>query len=160
MDNETAPFQSAQPGTEDEWEYESEPRGRILWGRIVALLIALLVAFLVGRATAGGGGGVPQAAYDRVKRNLATARAQIANQNEGGPTVTGSPTASPSPSVSTTAAGTGGRTYIVKNGDTLRGLAIKFYGDPSLVDLIAQANNITDPTLVHQGTKLIIPPKP
>jgi LysM domain len=160
MDNETAPFQSAQPGTEDEWEYESESRGRILWGRIVALAIALLVAFLVGRATAGGGGGVSEAEYNSVKRALTTARAQIADQNEGGPTVTGTPAPSPSPSVSTTQAGTGGRTYIVRSGDTLRGVAIKFYGDPSLVDLIAQANHITDPTLVHQGTKLIIPPKP
>jgi nucleoid-associated protein YgaU len=157
MDNETAPFRSAQLGTEEEWEYESQPGGRILWGRIIALVVALLVAFLVGRATAGGG--VSQAAYAKVQRDLAAARAQIADQSTA-PAVTGTPVASPTPTVTTSHTGTAGTTYVVKSGDTLRGLAIKFYGDASLVDLIAQANHITDPTLVHQGTKLIIPPKP
>jgi nucleoid-associated protein YgaU len=159
MDNETAAFESAQPETEEEWEYGSESRGRILWGRIVALAIALVVAFLAGRATAGRSG-ISQADYDRVKGDLAAARAEIANQNVGGPKVTGTPTSSPSPSLTPSAAGTAGRTYVVRNGDTLRGLALKFYGDASLVDLIAQANHITDPTRVYQGMELIIPPKP
>jgi nucleoid-associated protein YgaU len=159
MDNETAPFQPAQPGPEDEWEYETQPRGRILWGRIIALVVALLVAFLVGRATAGGGGGVSAAAYAKVKRDLSAARAQIANRNQV-PPVSGSPGASPSPSLTATQGGAAGTTYIVKSGDTLRALAVRFYGDAALVTLIAHANHITDPTLVHQGTTLIIPPKP
>jgi nucleoid-associated protein YgaU len=159
MDNETAPFRSAQPGTEEEWEYESEPRGRILWGRIVALAVALLVAFLVGRITAGDTG-VSAARYAKVQRDLADARAQIAGQ-KASPAVTETPaTSSPSPSLTTTPGGATGRTYVVKSGDTLRGIALKFYGDASLADLIAQANHITDPTLVHQGIKLTIPPKP
>jgi nucleoid-associated protein YgaU len=161
MDKETTPFQSAQPGSEDEWEYETEPRGRILWGRIIALAIALVLAFLAGRATAGGG--VSGAQYAKVKRDLAAARAQIAGQV---PTPVATETTSPSPPAATSSPsaasspGATGTTYVVKAGDTLRGIAIKFYRDPDLVDLIAQANNISDPTLLHPGTKLTIPPKP
>jgi LysM repeat protein len=158
MDEETTPFQTTQPGPEDDWEYETvPPRGRILWGRLIALAVALSLAFLLGRATAGGGGSVSAASYAKVKRELAAARAQIAGP-QATPAVN-SPAGSPTPEPS--ASGTvGGRTYTVKSGDTLRGIAIKFYGDPSLVDLIAQANNISNPTLVSAGTKLVIPPKP
>ena len=159
MDKETTPFQSTQPGSDDDLEYENDPGGRVLWGRIIALAVALLLAFLVGRATAGGGGGVSETQYSKVKRDLAAARAQIADQNPT-PVVTES-TPATTPSTSDSASpDTGDRTYIVKPGDTLRGIAEKVYGDVTLVDLITQANHITDPTLVHQGTKLIIPPKP
>ncbi|HEX3327567.1 MAG TPA: LysM domain-containing protein [Actinomycetota bacterium] len=159
MDDERAPFQSTQPGSDDEWESETRPRGRILWGRLIALAVALLIAFLVGRATAGGGGGVSAAQYSQVKSDLAAARAQLANRVTPGATPT-APATSPSPSTSTTPGAASGTTYVVKPGDTLRGIAEKFYGDVTLVDLIVQANHISDPTLVHQGTKLIIPPKP
>lgn len=158
MDEERAPFQSTQPGSDDEWESETAPRGRILWGRLIALAVALLIAFLVGRATAGGGGGVSAAQYSKVKSDLAAARAQLANRVT--PAATPSTSPSPSPSASTTPGAASGRTYVVKPGDTLGGIAEKFYGDVSLVDLILRANHISDPTLVHQGTKLIIPPKP
>lgn len=158
MDKETAPFQSTQPGLDDEWEFETEPRVRILWGRLIALAVALVIAFLVGRATAGGGRGISAAQYSKVKSDLAAARAELAARSPA-PTTTPSVSSSPSPSASSTP-GAQGTTYIVKPGDTLRGIAVKFYGDVTLVNLIVQANHISDPTLVHQGTKLIIPPKP
>jgi nucleoid-associated protein YgaU len=94
-----------------------------------------------------------------VQRDLAAARAQIADQNPTPVVTQSTPATTPSTSDSTSP-GPGERTYIVKPGDTLRGIAEKVYGDVTLVDLITQANHITDPTLVHQGTKLIIPPKP
>jgi nucleoid-associated protein YgaU len=42
--------------TDYEYEYDDEPRqgGRILWGRIAVLGIALALMFLLGRCTAGG----------------------------------------------------------------------------------------------------------
>jgi nucleoid-associated protein YgaU len=143
---------------DDEWEFETEPRVRILWGRLIALAVALVIAFLVGRATAGGGRGISAAQYSKVKSDLAAARAELAARSPA-PTTTPSVSSSPSPSASSTP-GAQGTTYIVKPGDTLRGIAVKFYGDVTLVNLIVQANHISDPTLVHQGTKLIIPPKP
>jgi LysM repeat protein len=156
MDEETTPFQATQPGPEDDWEYEEVPaRGRILWGRIIALVVALVLAFLFGRATAGGGGSVSANSYARVQRELAAARAQLA----GRPAENNATATSPSPEPSTSATTEESRTYVVKSGDTLRGIATKFYGDASLADLIAQANHITDPTVISAGTKLIIPPK-
>jgi nucleoid-associated protein YgaU len=160
MDKETTPFQSTEPDPDEGW-YEDEPGpgGRVLWGRIIALLVALLVAFLVGRATAGGGSSISASQYAKVKRDLAIARAKAAQADQTSQAGQTTP-ASPSPSASATTTAAAGTTYVVKSGDTLRGIAEKFYGDASLVDLIAQANNITDPTLVHQGTELTIPPKP
>ncbi|HEV3472353.1 MAG TPA: LysM peptidoglycan-binding domain-containing protein, partial [Actinomycetota bacterium] len=67
----------------------------------------------------------------------------------------------PTPDAETTpAAGGEGETYIVKSGDTLAGIAIKFYGDASLDDLIAEANGIEDPQSLRPGDELIIPPEP
>jgi LysM repeat protein len=159
MDEETTPLGSAQP-EDPEWDYEDEPHsGRVLWGRMAALVIALGLAFLIGRLTSDRGG-VSASEYARVKRQLAAARAQSANQAPApapAPTES-SPASSPSPQPSPTTGAT--RTYVVKPGDTLRGIAVKFYGDVSLVTLIAEANHISDPTIVQTGTKLIIPPKP
>jgi nucleoid-associated protein YgaU len=161
MDKERTPFQATQPDSGDDCEYETAPpRGRILWGRILALAVALVLAFLVGRTTAGHGGSISAARYRQVKEDLAAARAKIATQNPAPSATTATPVTSPSSQPSESATAGGGNSYTVKSGDTLRGIAIKFYGDASLADLIAQANNISDPALVHQGTKLLIPPKP
>jgi LysM repeat protein len=161
MDKETTPFQAAQPGPDDDWEYETDrSRGRILWGRILALAVALVLAFLAGRVTGGGNGSVSATSLEKVKKDLAAARATIAAQNAvPSPTAEVTPENTPTPEA-TDSATPQGTTYIVKSGDTLRGIAAKFYGDSSLDDLIAQANNISDPTLVHPGTELLIPPKP
>jgi nucleoid-associated protein YgaU len=161
MDKETTPFQETQPGADDDWGYETEPsRGRILWGRILALAVALVLAFLLGRTTAGGDGSISAARYEKVKQDLAAARAKIATQNPAPSPTTGTPESTPTPKPSESATGGGEKTYVVKAGDTLRGVALKFYGDASFADFIAETNNISDPTIVHPGTKLIIPPKP
>lgn len=53
------------------------------------------------------------------------------------------------------------RTYAVKTGDTLSGIAQKFYGDASQWPRIADANGITDPrrlqTAQQSGKELVIP---
>lgn len=50
-------------------------------------------------------------------------------------------------------------TYIVKSGDTLAGIIIRFYGsyDASKIDKIAQASKMTNPHALQIGQKLIIP---
>lgn len=49
------------------------------------------------------------------------------------------------------------RYYTVAKGDTLWGIAQKFYGNGSRYQEIAKANNITNVNLIHAGQKLLIP---
>jgi hypothetical protein len=46
------------------------------------------------------------------------------------------------------------------SGERLEDLAFLYYGDPSLWRLIAEANDIVDPSSVIPGTVLRIPPSP
>lgn len=51
------------------------------------------------------------------------------------------------------------RHYVVKKGDTLSGIAEKFYGEPGKWKQIAKANKITHPRSLKVGRKLTIPPE-
>ena len=48
-------------------------------------------------------------------------------------------------------------TYTVVKGDTLSGIARRFYGDASLYGKLAAANNIKNPNLIYAGQVLTIP---
>lgn len=52
------------------------------------------------------------------------------------------------------------KTYVVKNGDSLSGIAIKVYGSssPAYVDKIQRANNLSSPDKLQLDQKLVIPP--
>lgn len=58
-----------------------------------------------------------------------------------------------------TATGTGTESYTVKDGDTLEGIIIRFYGkfDSSKVEKIKQANKMANPNNLQIGQTLIIP---
>ena len=47
--------------------------------------------------------------------------------------------------------------YIVKSGDTLYGIAQKYYGNGNLYKKIANYNNIKNPDIIYIGQELIIP---
>lgn len=49
------------------------------------------------------------------------------------------------------------RYYTVVKGDTLWGIAKKFYGNGNRYPEIAKANNIANPNIIHTGQKLLIP---
>ena len=49
------------------------------------------------------------------------------------------------------------RYYTVVRGDTLWGIAKRFYGNGSRYPEIARANNIANPDIIHVGQKLLIP---
>lgn len=49
------------------------------------------------------------------------------------------------------------RTHTVAAGETLSGLALRFYGDADLYPLIATASGIADPGVIAVGQKLIFP---
>lgn len=48
-------------------------------------------------------------------------------------------------------------TYTVQKGDYLWSIAEKFYGDGFAWTKIAQANNLSNPSLIHEGNELKIP---
>jgi nucleoid-associated protein YgaU len=60
---------------------------------------------------------------------------------------------------SSTTAPTGGKTYIVKSGDSLSKIAKQFYGDANKWKRIHAANKdkIPNPDLIHPGLQLTIP---
>lgn len=55
----------------------------------------------------------------------------------------------------------GNEEYIVKSGDTLESIVIRYYGsfDVSKVKMIQSANKMSNPNALHIGQKLIIPMK-
>ena len=51
------------------------------------------------------------------------------------------------------------KSYVVESGDTLESIIIRFYGafDLSKVELIREANNMSNPNALSIGQKLVIP---
>lgn len=47
--------------------------------------------------------------------------------------------------------------YEVQRGDTLSGIALKLYGDPTAYAALAAFNNIRDPNLIQMGQVLELP---
>lgn len=178
-EHSTKPFQPYESATTDDaFDYgydEPEPRrpgSDIIWGRVAILGALVLLAFLIGRTTAGGG--VSQAEFDAVEATAAEADAQIEDLQQQIVALQEQLNATDTSGTGTQGDGSGGgnpndggggttgqaETYIVESGDTLQSIAEQFYGDVSLDDLIAEANDITDPTALNVGQELTIPPKP
>lgn len=61
------------------------------------------------------------------------------------------------PAVPVKPAATPARYYTVKSGDTLSGIAKRYYGDAGKYMVIAKANKISNPNLIHPGQRLLIP---
>lgn len=173
-DRMTETFEPYRPDSSYDLEYEEEPQpggtGRVLWGRVAVLGLALLLAFFVGRATGGGGGGgVPETDYDEVVAERNGLREEVADLEDQLATAE-QPTPAPATESPATGGGgeetdpegetEGGETYTVESGDTLASIAAEKYGDASLDDFLAEANGITDPESLAVGQELIIPPPP
>jgi nucleoid-associated protein YgaU len=156
-----------EPDELSEWELQDgDPdRTRILWGRVTVLLLALGLAFFLGRTT--GSVGASPARIDELEADLAQANQNIAELEArlAEPETTAPVEESPAPNAGGQATGGQGenegrsRTYIVKPGDTLRDLAVRFYGDVDLARLIADANGIEDTSQLRIGEELEIPPQ-
>jgi nucleoid-associated protein YgaU len=166
-----------EPDELSEWELQDDDpdRTRILWGRVTVLVLALGLAFFLGRTT--GSVGASPTRIDELEADLAQANQNIAELEArlAEPETTAPEEESPLPDTGGQNAGgqgtggpnTGGqgenagrsRTYIVKAGDTLRDLAVRFYGDVDLARLIADANGIEDTSQLLIGEELEIPPE-
>lgn len=166
----TETFKPYEPEDEAGYEYDyddyadEDRRGpNVLWGRIIALLVVLLLAFLLGRATAGG---VDEAEVDELRTELRQTReenaeledqvaaAQEAAQEDPAATETPDAEATEDTSESEEAET---QTYVVERGDTLRGIAQTYCGDPDQDDLIAVTNGIDDATQLSVGQELTLP---
>ena len=143
-----------------EWDYDDRPRGsgKVLWGRVLALAVALFLAFLLGRTTAPSKGGVPASTLRERDQRIE----ELEQENAELEAFLEEPTPETTPSPDATEAveepADEGQTYVVRRGDTLRGIAQTFCGDASFDDAIAEYNDIPDPTSISVGAELTIPP--
>jgi nucleoid-associated protein YgaU len=162
-----------EPDELSEWELQVDDadRTRILWGRVTVLLLALGLAFFLGRTT--GSVGASPARIDELEADLAQANQNIAELEARleEPETPAPEEQSPAPNAGGQDAGGqdaggqgepagGSRIYVVKPGDTLRDLAVRFYGDVDLARLIAEENGIEDTSQLLIGDELEIPQEP
>ncbi|MEW6582085.1 MAG: LysM peptidoglycan-binding domain-containing protein [Actinomycetota bacterium] len=76
----------------------------------------------------------------------------------GSPAGTGAPRPGNPPGTNPTTRGIAGlSSHVVRDGDTLQGIAYASYGDPTLWRRIAVANGVDDPMKLRRGTILSIP---
>lgn len=131
---------------------------RVLWGRVVALIALIGWAFVLGRCSAPSG--VPTEELRRVNQELTRTKAELqeAQEQQASPSPSPSPQAATSPGPTPSPSPTS-QTHIVKSGETLRGISLKYYKTPNLANLIAETNNVEASSL-RVGQELTIPPKP
>jgi nucleoid-associated protein YgaU len=159
-----------------EWEHDGYPL-HVLWGRVFVLAALLLIAFLIGRTRPAAS--VPPEQVESLRSELASAEERIAaleRQIEERSTPA-EEKAVPTDTEADTGAGAGApdvgarerpadadaaasEVYVVESGDSLNLIADRVYGDASLADLIARANNIDRAGQIKVGDKLEIPAEP
>ena len=164
-DHETESFTPYEPQTSYDWDYGEEPpaagsggSNNILWGRLVALGLLVIIVFLIGRWSA------PNGADPEDLRELRNRYVNAAEEIEQLKAALTQPTVAPTPSVTVGEqddeaedATFDGETYVVQSGDTMREIAESYCGDPTKDDVIADFNGIDDPTIISVGTELKIP---
>lgn len=163
-DRVTESFKPYEPPDEGGYDYDygyddRPPGGRILWGRVAILGVALLLAFFLGRWLAPEGDADPDQLSDLRAQveSLEEANADLESQLEE-QTTTETPGPTPTGSPADTGTDTGdAATYTVQRGDTLRLIAQDLCGDPEAADLIMELNGITDPTQLSVGDTLTLP---
>lgn len=157
---------------------DREPRDvNILWGRVAALGGALLLAFLFGTWVAGGDEGIDEQQHletveerDRLARENEELQEQLDQLSQGEPPQN-RPTAdndsddedgdSDSDDDDESDGSDGqSQVYVVRQGDTLSGVAQRFYGSSGMEarERIAEANDIEPDATLTVGQELTIPP--
>ena len=162
MRDRTEPLAPYEPEPESsyEWDYEDErtSRPKVLWGRIVILVIVLILAYLLGRSTA------PEGISEGTLEQARAESAQLEEENQSLADEVEELEAaqeSPGPTTTTEAGGTDetgeAETYTVRRGDTLTSIAQEVCEDPSLDDAIGELNGIPDPQQLPVGSEIEIP---
>ena len=162
MRDRTEPLAPYEPEPESsyEWDYEDErtSRPKVLWGRIVILVIVLILAYLLGRSTA------PEGISEGTLEQARAESAQLEEENQSLADEVEELKAaqeSPGPTTTTEAGGTDetgeAETYTGRRGDTLTSIAQEVCEDPSLDDAIGELNGISDPQQLPVGSEIEIP---
>jgi len=143
-----------------EWETEEEGAGpNILWGRVIAIVLGLVLVFFAGRLTAGGGGEVDDTQLDSLRQRNAELQGNVADLkaelDAAQATPTTEPTESPGGEEDTGEAAT--ESYEVQAGDTFQGIAESQYGDIGLAECLAEANELTLNSTILPGDVLEVP---
>jgi nucleoid-associated protein YgaU len=160
------------PEQPPETSEEPAPRLRVLWGRFVALAFVIAMSFFAGWLVRLPT--VDAARLRALEADLAEANARIEDLESAG-RLASEPTPAPEEAlrgednvdeqpeketVGDKQVDPSSETYVVRAGDTLQGIADRFYEEPALADVIAEANGIEDPALIHAGLELEIPERP
>lgn len=157
---------------------DREPQDvNILWGRVAALGGALLLAFLFGTWVAGGDEGIDEQQHletveerDRLARENDELQEQIDQLSQGEPPQN-RPTADNDGDDEDDSDSDGdgdgsddsdrqSQIYVVRQGDTLSGVAQRFYGSSGKEarERIAEANDLEPDSTLTVGQELTIPP--
>lgn len=157
--------------TDEGYQYEDDYSGaQVLWGRVLVLLLALVLAFWLGTTFGGDDDASAQLAEQReqiqqLEGQVRSLEEELTAQNADGEQVAqgdsasepaqagGQPTDQASPEEEPSE-------YVVQQGDSLTEIAEQVYGDPTLWPVIAEANGIDDPSNLTVGSTLKIPPQP
>ena len=155
-----APYEP-EPEASYEWDYEDDrnSRPKVLWGRIVILVIVLVLAYLLGRSTAPEG--ISPTALERARAEST----QLEEENQAlADEVEELEAAQESPTTTTAAGGTDEtgetgktETYTVRRGDTLTSIAQDVCEDPTLDNAIGELNDISEPEQLSVGAEIQIP---
>lgn len=142
--------------------------GRILWGRVIFFGTTLALVFLLGLLVGmSSGDGIAPETHEKAVKAKTEAEQEVTQlqaelklasekinqlnaQTQAGSTGESSGESS-GPDTE--------QTYETKKGDTLWGIAAKFYGDGNKWIVIAEANGLTKDSPITSGMKLKIPPK-
>jgi hypothetical protein len=154
------------PPEEDFYEWENEDEGpghNVLWTRIVALIVGLLLVFFLGRLTAGGDDGGDDAELTSLRQQNSQLEGRVTDlQNElEAAHAEEAPEATETPAEGEEEGGgnTGGstETYTVQAGQGFQQIAEDALGDIGLAECIAEFNGLTLESTITPGEELDIP---
>jgi cell division protein FtsB len=185
MRDMTEPYETYDDQADYDWDYEAEdrpPRPRILWGRVISLVVFVLIAFFLGRMSVSD-----DAATDEEVRSLESEVTRLETENEqldsdiadleealannDGSTDGGT---EEDPGTNDPGAELEPRVYVVQPGDSLNAILAKDppdgYGcttvqneegdSVSLVDSVVTANPGLAPNALNAGQEIILPDVP